>query len=175
MDTDDISLPNRFEKQLKVFEEKDIDVCGGLIEEFNMDTQEKKIIHYPENNSEILKAMKKRNSMAHVTTCFHKRYFQKAGLYDTSKLNEDYALWIEGFINECKFYNLQEVLVMVRTNNAFFDRRRNIKRAIEVMQLKIKVTKYFDLGLSGYMFAIAHLILFMSPSFIKRLVYKNFR
>jgi glycosyltransferase involved in cell wall biosynthesis len=34
MDTDDVSLPKRFEKQLAVFENQDVDVCGTWIGEF---------------------------------------------------------------------------------------------------------------------------------------------
>ena len=44
MDTDDISLPNRFEKQLKVFENKNIDICSTWVSEFEDD--ENKIISY---------------------------------------------------------------------------------------------------------------------------------
>jgi hypothetical protein len=31
MDTDDVSLPKRFEKQLAVFENQDVDICGAWI------------------------------------------------------------------------------------------------------------------------------------------------
>lgn len=37
MDTDDISLPDRFEKQLKVFENSDIDICSSWVSEFYSD------------------------------------------------------------------------------------------------------------------------------------------
>ena len=40
MDTDDIALPDRFEKQLKVFENSDIDICSGWISEFDSDENE---------------------------------------------------------------------------------------------------------------------------------------
>ena len=176
MDSDDICVADRIFLQYSFMQEnQNIDVCGGLIEEFNMDTNEKQIINYPENSKDILNNMYKRNSVAHVSAFFRKSYFEKVGLYDVSKLNEDYDLWIRGFENSCNFYNLQTVLVKVRTNNAFFNRRKNIKRAKEVMYLKFKLTKLFSFGLKGYIYAIAHFILFMSPGIIKQFIYKYFR
>ena len=175
MDTDDISIPERFEKQLKVFKEKEIDVCGGYIKEFNIDTNEEQIIYYPELNEDILKNMKKRNSIAHVTTMMKKSFLLQLNGYDKDKLNEDYDLWIRGFIDGFKFYNIPEVLVKVRTNNDFFNRRKNIRRAIEVTYLKMKVVSYFSLGVDGYLYAFAHFFLFLSPAFVKKIIYKNFR
>lgn len=176
MDADDICMLNRIKKQIEFMKEHDdIDICGGLIEEFNIDSGEKQLVKYPENSDEILNGMKKRNSVAHVTTCIRKTFFEKVGLYDSSKLNEDLDLWIRGFENKCKFYNIQEILVKVRTNNAFFNRRKNIKRAKEVMQLKLKATKILGFGIIGYIYAIAHFILFMLPGGLKKMMYKYMR
>jgi len=176
MDADDICVSDRIKKQVEFMEKnRDIDVCGGLIEEFNIDTGEKQAVMYPETSDEILNGMQKRNSVAHVTTCMRKNFFEKVGFYDSTKMNEDLDLWIRGFENRCRFYNIQEILVKVRTNNAFFNRRKNIKRAKEVMQLKFKATKIFGFGLKGYIYAIGHFILFMLPGKMKQIIYKNFR
>ncbi|RXK00111.1 glycosyl transferase [Arcobacter sp. CECT 8986] len=176
MDADDICVTDRIKKQIELMERnQDIDICGGLIEEFNMDSGEKQIVKYPEKSDEILKGMQKRNSVAHVTTCMRKSFFEKVGLYDSSKMNEDFDLWIRGFEKGCKFYNIQEVLVKVRTNNAFFKRRKNIKRAKEVMQLKLKATRLFGFGVIGYIYAIGHFILFMLPGEVKKIIYKFMR
>jgi hypothetical protein len=43
MDTDDVSLPKRFEKQLAVFENQDVDICGAWIGEFEFN--EKNYLH----------------------------------------------------------------------------------------------------------------------------------
>ena len=176
MDADDICVIDRIKKQIELMEQNhDIDICGGLIEEFNMDTGEKQIVNYPEKSDEILNGMQKRNSVAHVTTCIRKSFFEKVGLYDSSKMNEDLDFWIRGFENKCKFYNIQEVLVKVRTNNAFFNRRKNVNRAKEVMQLKLKTTRLFGFGIKGYIYAIGHFILFMLPGDIKKMIYKKLR
>ena len=60
MDTDNIALPTRFEKQLKVFENSDIDICSSWISEFDQD--EKEIVSYkklPEIHNDIISFARK--------------------------------------------------------------------------------------------------------------------
>ena len=73
MDTDDICIRDRFEKQLKIFKTKDVDVVGTNIDEYDDDMKEqtgKRIV--VETNEEIIKMAKKRNPMNHMTVAFKK-------------------------------------------------------------------------------------------------------
>lgn len=71
MDADDISMPERLQHQYEYMQNNhEIDVCGGEIEEFNIDSGAAQRIIYPKTHQEIFEGMKKRNSMAHVTTFF---------------------------------------------------------------------------------------------------------
>ncbi|KIM09558.1 MAG: hypothetical protein KU29_02050 [Sulfurovum sp. FS06-10] len=176
MDADDISVPYRIEKQVAFLEaHKEVQALGGWIEEFNMDTGEKQVVRYGENHEVLKQNLMRRNPMAHVTLCFRSSFFDTISSYNIEKLNEDFDMWIRALKKEVKLHNLQEVLVKVRTNNAFFARRKNIKRAIEVMELKFDATRTFGFGIKGYAYAIAHLLLFMSPSWLKSYLYKNLR
>lgn len=176
MDADDICVKNRLELQCDYMDNnKNVDVCGGLIEEFNMDTDERKEIPYPEQHKDIELAFKKRNSIAHVTAFIRASFFEKTGVYNPERLNEDFDLWIRGLMEKCLYYNIQKSLVYVRTSNAFFKRRKNKKRAIEIMKLKMSYTKYKKFGISGYFYAIAHYVLFMMPGTIKIRLYKYLR
>jgi cellulose synthase/poly-beta-1,6-N-acetylglucosamine synthase-like glycosyltransferase len=176
MDADDISVPTRIEKQVKFLESHpDIQAVGGWIEEFNVDSKERQIIRYGETHEELKQNLLKRNPLAHVTICFKNTFFDTISFYDTSKLNEDYDLWIKAFKKGLKLHCLQEVLVEVRTSDDFFARRKNIQRAKEVMMLKFDATKAFDFGIKGYIFAVAHFVLFLSPSWIKKFLYKYMR
>ena len=175
MDSDDISAPNRFYKQFHYLETNpEIGVLGGGIEEFNEDTGEKITVSYPLLNEDILKGMSYRNSMAHVTTVFRREVLISHN-YDESKKNEDYDLWFRLYLSGIKFANLPDSLVKVRTNSLFFNRRKDIKRALEVAKTKCKFTKVFKLGFHGYIYSILHFFLFMSPGFVKKFIYKNFR
>lgn len=176
MDADDISVPTRIEKQVTFLDtHPDIQALGGWIEEFNVDTGERQIVRYGEYHDTLQQNLMKRNPLAHVTICFRNSFFDTISSYDTSKLNEDFDVWIRAFKKDVKLHCLQEVLVRVRTSNDFFARRKNIQRAKEVMFLKFDATKSFGFGIKGYFYAVAHFVLFMLPSGVKRYFYKRLR
>ena len=176
MDADDISVSTRIDKQVSFLESHpDIEAVGAWIEEFNMDTDERQVVRYGEYHDALKQNIMKRNPLAHVTICFRNTFFDTISSYDTKKLNEDFDLWIKAIKNNVKLHCLQEVLVKVRTSDDFFARRKNLKRAKEVMFLKFDATKTFGFGIKGYIYAVAHFVLFLSPSTVKRYLYKNMR
>jgi glycosyltransferase involved in cell wall biosynthesis len=131
MDTDDIALPNRFEKQLKILNKKNIDICGSWVSEF--DNDENKIISYrkvPEKQDEIVKFAKKRNPLNHPSVMYKKSSVLKAGGYQHMLWFEDYYLWVRMMLNGAKFYNIQEPLVKMRAGYGQLERRRGFKYAM---------------------------------------------
>ena len=176
MDADDISVPDRIEKQVNFLEKhSDIQAVGGWIEEFNVNTGERQTIRYGEFHEELKRNLIKRNPLAHVTICFRNTFFDTISSYNTSMLNEDFDLWIRAFKKDVTLHCLPEVLVKVRTSNDFFARRKNIQRAKEVMFLKLDASNHFGFGLKGYFYAVAHFVLFLSPGWLKRILYKKMR
>ena len=132
MDTDDIALPIRFEKQLEIFSKKNIDICGSWVSEF--DKNENKIISYrivPENHEEIVKFAKKRNPINHPAVMYKKNSVLKAGGYKHMLWFEDYYLWVRMILNGAKFYNIQQALVKMRAGYGQLTRRRGLKYAVE--------------------------------------------
>lgn len=126
MDSDDISLPNRFEKQISYIEQHpEIDVLGGDIAEFNNSPDEgnlRKRICYA-NHNDIVKMGKRRNPMNHVTVCIKKSALIKSGGYLSLKYVEDYYLWIRMINSGCILANINETFVYVRVGNGFANRR----------------------------------------------------
>ena len=152
MDTDDISISNRFEKQLKAFKEKDIDLCSAFISEF--DDDENQIISYrklPENHEEIVKYSKMRNPLNHVTIMMKKSIVEKVGGYKHMLWMEDYYLWIRMIMKDAKLYNLQETLVNVRAGTSMLERRG------ELSYVKAEVTFLNELKKIGYLTTIEYL------------------
>ncbi len=146
MDTDDISLPNRFEKQLKVFENNDIDVCSATISEF--EANEKNIISYrklPEDHDDIVKYSKMRSPLNHAVTMFKKSVVEKASGYKHMLWMEDYYLWVRMIMNGAKLYNLQDTLLNVRAGNSMLARRRGLK------YIKAELVFYGELKKIGYL------------------------
>ena len=122
MDSDDISLANRIEKQFSFMEKnKYIDVCGTYIEEFGDGIDYNKVVTYPTTHSEMFAFFKKRVPLANVTSLFRVSFFHKAGLYEIEGHinNEDTLMWMKGFMNDCKFANIDYIGVKVRVSRDF--------------------------------------------------------
>lgn len=146
MDSDDICLPNRFELQLKYMElHPNVDIIGGQMTEF-IDTPDniigKRIV--PCTNDEIYNFMKNRCALNHVTVMFRKEAVLKAGNYQDWFWNEDYYLWVRMMIAKCKFANVPNVLVNVRSGADQYARRGGRKyyeseKGIKKLQLENKM------------------------------------
>ena len=96
MDTDDISKPDRCEKQLKYFlENPETTILGGQIAEFITEPANivgRRIV--PETDKELKEYIKKRCPFNHMTVMFKKSDVIKVGNYQDWFWNEDYYLWI---------------------------------------------------------------------------------
>ena len=110
MDSDDISMPHRFQKQLDVFMNN--------------------IRIVPERHSDIVKFAKSRNPINHMTVMFKKRKVLEAGNYQKLFLFEDYYLWIRMMLNNATFMNIQESLVKVRAGEGQLLRRQGFTYAL---------------------------------------------
>jgi glycosyltransferase involved in cell wall biosynthesis len=131
MDTDDISLANRFEEQIKIFQQNNVDLCGSWIDEFESDENEiissRKV---PEFNSDIIKFSKMRNPINHPSVMFKKSSVINAGNYKKMFSFEDYYLWIRMLMNNSNLYNIQKSLLKMRAGYNQLERRRGLKYVI---------------------------------------------
>lgn len=125
MDADDISVEDRFEQQLTVFENDDtVDIVGGIIEEFIGDKSNiigKRIV--PCSDSEIKEYIKYRCPFNQVTVMFRKDSVMEVGGYLDWYCEEDYYLWLRMMLNGAKFCNLSKTLVYVRCGIEMYKRR----------------------------------------------------
>lgn len=125
MDSDDICLRDRFEKQLAYLEEHpECDIVGGQMTEFI--TTPDNIVGrraVPLTNDEIYDYMKSRCALNHVTVMFRKEAVLKAGNYQDWFWNEDYFLWVRMMMSDCKFANVPDVAVNVRSGADQYARR----------------------------------------------------
>ena len=176
MDTDDISLPSRFKRQLAIFKNKDVDVCGSWIDEFKSD--ESQIVScrkVPEQQHNIVKFAKSRSPLNHVTAMYKKTAVLNAGNYSYYRVGEDYNLWAKMLLNGAKFYNIQKTLVNVRIGNGQSSRRSGWRYAICEIKLQYEfLTMRF---VSPYIF-IKNLIMrvpvCLLPNSIVSFIYKTY-
>jgi glycosyltransferase involved in cell wall biosynthesis len=125
MDSDDISLPNRFEQQVNFLKANpSIDVLGTAIEEFKSkpgDLESRREL--PFSHEAIIAFMRNRNPINHMTVAFRKNLALLAGGYWNERYFEDYNLWYEMYKAGATFQNLDECLVHVRIGNNMIARR----------------------------------------------------
>ena len=125
MDADDISIENRFEKELQVFIEKPfLSVVGGQIAEF-VDTPSNVtgIREVPCSHIDIANYIKKRCPMNQVSVMLKKEDVEASGGYLDWYCEEDYYLWLRMVRQGYKFENIPEVVVNVRVGEAMAERR----------------------------------------------------
>ncbi len=125
MDTDDVSLPNRCEMQLRAFSEHpEICVMSGIVEEFSEDVSKvnaRRVL--PGEHEEILEFAKKRNPFNHPCVMFKKSAVERAGGYMDMPYLEDYFLWVRMLLNGEKGMNLQIPLLRMRAGLDMYKRR----------------------------------------------------
>lgn len=176
MDSDDISDSKRFEKQITFVEaHPEIDAVGADIAEFDSDpTKEKMRTRVcPAKHEEIMKMCKRRNPMNHVTVCIKKASLLKAGGYQTLLLLDDYLLWINMIVAECKLANINESLVYVRVGNGFDGKRGSKERIVGWSKLQDIMLKYGMINHFDAMMNKFYIRAFVNtPTNIKRRLYQ---
>ena len=176
MDADDISLPNRFKKQVEYLEEHPyVDVVGGAIEEIDGNDQLRgKHVEYPLTHEECRKFFRYRDPLAHPAVMFRARYFEKvaSGYRNEYRKNQDTMLWFDGFLNGCVFSNLKDTVLHFRVNDDFYNRRNGWKRAKRMVCDRLKINKALGYDISANLFAFAMFCMTISPSWVKKFLYK---
>lgn len=143
MDTDDIAVPDRFEKQLKIFEKyPEVGVVSSWIDEFegtpdNVISTRK----LPEFHYQLLGYAKTRCPVNHPAAMFRKEVVLFAGGYMPFPLFEDYYLWIRMMLNGTRFYNIQESLLKFRTSKDMYKRRGGMKHALDEIRFQNLIRK----------------------------------
>lgn len=176
MDADDISLNDRFEKQIKYLEEHpEVDVVGGAIEEINGEGELRgKRVNYPLSHDDCRNFFRYRDPLAHPSVMFRASYFEKVpgGYRHEYRKNQDTMLWYDGFMNGCIFANIPDVVLHFRVNDDFYNRRNGWKRAKQMLTDRMRMNKALNYDISANLFAIGMFCMTISPSWIKKILYR---
>lgn len=174
-DSDDISVPERSEKQLLLLSKTNSDVISGTIEEFSDSTTNitgKRTL--PLTHEEILKFSKKRNPFNHPAIMFRKSAVVAASNYSEEyHLFEDYHLWIKMLMNGAKAANLEETCVFMRVDSNTYLRRGGRKYASDMIRFHKWIrNKKWSSTLDFLTGAVPHYIVCVMPSFMRKAIYK---
>lgn len=176
MDADDISRPDRFERQISLFD-GDVDIVGGQITEF-IDTVDnvvgKRVV--PTDDAAIKEYMKKRCPMNHVSVAFRRSSVAQAGGYVDWYYNEDYYLWVRMHLAGMTFANLPEVLVDVRVGADMYRRRGGWRYFKSEAKLQGYMLEHGVIGFGRYAVNVAQRLILqvLMPNRLRGWVFKRF-
>lgn len=117
MDADDISLPERFEKQIELMEKENIDICGGHYLSINNFGEPLSLNLTPRGHQLCTLSLVSKVPFAHPTVMIKKSFLEKHGLKYGQSINqkaEDLDLWIRIHEKGAKFSNVNEIIFKYR-------------------------------------------------------------
>lgn len=112
MDADDLSLPNRLERQINFIENN---LSYDIVSSWYVTFRGKKICHLfklPVDHSKIIQGLELHSTLCHAGTLFTKKLILSVGGYFDEPF-EDYDLWLR-LRHKANFYNIPEPLILVR-------------------------------------------------------------
>lgn len=177
MDTDDICLPDRFEKQVNFIEKNpNTIIFSGQIAEFGENIKD--IVSYrkvPLLADDIVEFTKKRCPFNHMAVAYQKQAVQSVGGYQD--LQEDYYLWINLVaIYPKQIANLSDILVYARVGNGMVGRRKGIAQAkCEWRLFLLKYRLGLQSWLAGFGVFLMRVIPRLLPLSMLKIVYKFLR
>lgn len=177
MDSDDIALPDRFEKQIKYMAENPgISVVGGQISEF---------INFPDNivgyrnvpltPEDCLNYYRDRDPLNHMSVMFRKTDILKSGNYQHWHLDEDTYLWGRVLLKGFKIANLPNVLVNVRAGRDMYARRggwKYFKSDTAILKWK-RENGFLNRGRYCYNYCVRFAIQVLMPNKIRGFIFKK--
>lgn len=175
MDTDDLAVPDRFERQLKEFElNPQLDICGSHIKEFETDiknpTGARKV---PIEDADIKEYQKRRDAFNHMTVMYKKSKVLAAGNYQHALLMEDSLLWVNMIMAGANCKNIDDYLVFARADSSMIERRGGFAYFLKYKQgrKRIKETGYIS-NFDYYYTLAVQLVVALIPSEIRKKIFR---
>lgn len=174
MDADDISLSERFAKQLAFLSENPDIACVGCwyqeIDESGKHLADRKL---PIDHASLKKRYYTRTPFAHSSVIYRRQLIEKSGLYPTDTvLMEDNVLWGKALKEGFRFANVPEYLLKFRKDKLFYIRRSGFYYGWNFINTKFIINKSLNLPVYYYIFTFLKGVIKMMPSFILRNIYK---
>ncbi|WP_110114928.1 glycosyltransferase [Bacillus sp. CGMCC 1.16541] len=177
MDTDDISMKDRCEKQLRLFDQnKSLSIISSAVAEFEEDVNSiHSIKKIPITHEEIIRFSKKRNPFNHPAVMYKKSAVLRAGGYKHFSLYEDYYLWVRMIMDGAVCANIDEPLVYMRANENMYKRRGGFNYFKNTLNFKWHLVKLgFYTKFDFVMSALPHAIVSLLPNKARIIVYNKF-
>ncbi len=178
MDTDDVMMPCRIEKQAAYMTaHDDVSVCGAWIDEFVVSKDGSRNVvstrSLPETHEALLRFARLRSPMNHPVVMFRKSRVIASGSYESFPLFEDYYLWARMLVAGEKFHNLPESLLWFRMGNDVYKRRGGLKYAMDEVRFERAI---HDIGFIGTATMVKNIMIRFGvrivPNRLRKLIYR---
>lgn len=169
MDADDISLPQRFTKQVDFLEEnRQIGLVGSWVEYIGPRGESLEIKKYPQNHKELLNVIMRYNPFKHPTLMIRREILKRIGGYNEKfKYAQDYDLVLK-IASISKVANIPEVLLRYRIEPKASISFKNMKAQEKFAILaRIEALKSGKYPLYYAVFLIKPLVFYFIPSGLK--------
>lgn len=177
MDSDDISQPERCEKELKLFEnDPKLTIVGTNIDEFWDDPNDIKCSRVvPSAPEEIRKRIGRIQPFNHPTVMYKKSEVVRCGGYGRMRRKQDRDLFSRMVNMGCKARNINESLLLFRSNADNYKRRKSWSYCKSTIDVTYEIWKrgHCSFGDLAYV-TIGQIILFVLPMPIMRILSDQF-
>lgn len=146
MDSDDISLPTRFQKQVEILDHNsNIIVCGTAYQFIGSET----VIYNPSKYENIKVGLLRDSCIGHPTVMIRKSVLEvNSILYDENmEMAEDYDLWVR-LLQFGELFNFPEILLQYRIHN---NQVSNVKYELQMQKAticRINLLSYININFS---------------------------
>ncbi len=178
MDTDDICVQDRFEKQLKfITDNPEVVLLGGQMREFisNARHEDGVIRIVPDNYQDIINFAHTRSPFNHITVAYKRNIILQEGGYQHHLLMEDYNLWLRIIVKKYRVENLRDILAYARTDGMYGRRRGMIYIKSEWQLYNLKVKLHFQSRVKAFTLFIVRSMARILPSSLLEKFYKLLR
>lgn len=177
MDADDISLPERCEKLLKLFQEHEIlSLAGTNINEFYDDPANivsSRVV--PSDYEDICRFMKRRSPFNHPTVMFRKSEVLRVGGYGNMRRKQDLDLFARMINQNCFALNINESLLLFRSDENNYMRRKSWEYCKSYIEVEFKNYKRGYCSLIDLAIVIiGQAAMYVSPMWVMKYLSDNF-
>lgn len=176
MDSDDISLPNRFVMQEEFLDENpSVYVVGGAVQEFNDNDGIIGERHFPKDTEEAIHYIHKASPFAHPAVMIRKALFEEGVMYNESyRTTQDLALWFDVLKSKHQVANLDVFVLQFRRDSNVYQRRKNKQDSRLELTIHLKGIKdLFGISPIKSLYPIARYCVRLLPNSIINAIYNS--
>lgn len=147
MDGDDVSVNDRLEKQVAVFENNpEVIICGGLVQYLGGTND---VLRFKETHNEIITELLISCSICMGASMFRREALQGCYYDETRRSGEDYEFWTR-VAWKGKMYNIQEVLLLYRVHEHQASIMHKPQQIIDDVAIRLELFKKLNYDIQHY-------------------------